>query len=237
MRSVAHLLVAIVTLALLHAPVLSQEALRVDANGNVGIGTTNPETPFALLGNGASIPVGITQNQVGGVSALEFTTADIGQNQATRMLFRGNTPNPPIEFYGGNRGQETLRMIINTSLGHVGIGTDQTTHPITMGSGAHVTSGGVWTNASSRAFKENIANLSVDDALAAFESLVPVRYNYKVDTDESYLGFIAEDVPELVATQDRKGVSSMDIVALLTKVVQHQQQQIEALEARFDENR
>jgi len=42
-------------------------------------------------------------------------------------------------------------------------------------------------------------------------------------------------VPELVATADRKGLSAMDIVAVLTKVIQAQQQQIEALEARLEE--
>ncbi len=48
------------------------------------------------------------------------------------------------------------------------------------------------------------------------------------------MGFIAEDVPELVATSDRQGLSAMDIVAVLTKVVQEQQQKIEQLEARLD---
>jgi hypothetical protein len=38
-----------------------------------------------------------------------------------------------------------------------------------------------------------------------------------------HVGFIAEDVPELVATSDWKGLESMDIVAVLTKVVQEQQ--------------
>jgi len=38
------------------------------------------------------------------------------------------------------------------------------------------------------------------------------------------VGFIAEDVPDLVATEDRKG---MDVVAVLTKVVQDQQKTIE----------
>ena len=48
----------------------------------------------------------------------------------------------------------------------------------------------------------------------------PVHYNYKNDLQESYVGFIAEDVPGLVATSDRKGLSAMDIVAVLTKVMQ-----------------
>jgi cell division protein FtsB len=33
-------------------------------------------------------------------------------------------------------------------------------------------------------------------------------------------------VPDLVATKDRKGLSSMDIVAVLAKVVQQQQAQL-----------
>ena len=40
---------------------------------------------------------------------------------------------------------------------------------------------------------------------------------------EKHVGFIAEDVPELVTTKDRKGLSPVDIVAVLTKVVQEQQ--------------
>ena len=54
------------------------------------------------------------------------------------------------------------------------------------------------------------------------------------DAVESHIGFIAEDVPDLVATSDRQGLSSMDIVAVLTRVIQAQQQHIEALETRLD---
>ena len=48
------------------------------------------------------------------------------------------------------------------------------------------------------------------------------------------MGFIAEDVPDLVATKDRKGMSPMDVTAVLTKVVQQQQAVIERLEARIE---
>ena len=53
--------------------------------------------------------------------------------------------------------------------------------------------------------------------------------------DEKHVGFVAEDVPELVATKDKKGLSPMDITAVLTKVVQNQQKDIEELKARFAE--
>ena len=42
-------------------------------------------------------------------------------------------------------------------------------------------------------------------------------------------------MPELVATKDRKGLSSMDIVAVLTKVVQEQNRTIEKMAASIAE--
>lgn len=119
--------------------------------------------------------------------------------------------------------------------GGVGIGTNSPGFPLEMGSGAHVTAGGVWTNASSRSYKEKITNLSAEEALSAFQNLNPVKYNYKNETDEEYVGFIAEDVPELAATKDRKSLSPMDIVAIMTKVVQQQQAVISQLQQRLAE--
>ena len=104
-----------------------------------------------------------------------------------------------------------------------------------MGNGAWCTAGGVWQNASSREYKENIKSLSSSRAMDALEQLNPVEFNYKVDPDEKHLGFIAEDVPDLVATKDRKGMSPMDVVAVLTKVVQEQQKTISELSKRVVE--
>ena len=108
-------------------------------------------------------------------------------------------------------------------------------HPAHMASGAYVSAGGVWTNSSSRERKDNIETLTVEDALVALAQLEPVQFNYRNDAAETYVGFIAEDVPALVATADRKSLSTMDIVAVLTKVIQAQQAQIDALEKRLDE--
>ena len=118
--------------------------------------------------------------------------------------------------------------------GNVGFGVSRPSNPVELANGAHVTPGGVWTNSSSRARKENIHTLSAEEALEALDGLEPVQFNYRNDNGEDYVGFIAEDVPDLVATRDRDGLSAMDIVAVLTRVVQEQQKQIEALEARLD---
>lgn len=49
------------------------------------------------------------------------------------------------------------------------------------------------------------------------------------------MGFIAEDVPELVATRDRKSLSPMDLVAVLTRVVQDQHQKMNELSQQVAE--
>lgn len=112
--------------------------------------------------------------------------------------------------------------------GYVGLGV-YANYPLQMASGAHVTAGGVWTNASSREYKQDIKSLTGDEAARTLTALQPVQFRYITDPKEKHVGFIAEDVPDLVASADRKGMSAMDVVAVLTKVVQDQQKTIAAL--------
>ena len=90
---------------------------------------------------------------------------------------------------------------------------------------AYLSSGGVWTNGSSRDYKENIGDLSSKTAQQALDQLNPVTFNYKV-SPQTNAGFIAEDVPEVVAMKGRKSLSSMDIIAVLTKTAQDQEAEI-----------
>ena len=64
-----------------------------------------------------------------------------------------------------------------------------------------------------------------------------MRYNYIREPDEEYVGFIAEEVPDLVAqtSTGRKYLSPMDIVATLTKVVQEQQKTIDELSKKVEQ--
>ena len=142
-----------------------------------------------------------------------------------------------LDFYTGatNTTQTGTSRITIKSSGFVGFGTQNPANPLQMASTAHVTSGGVWTNASSREYKDNIKGLKAEDAIETLQGLNPVSFNYKISPEENHVGFIAEDVPELVATKDRKGLSPMDIVAVLTKVVQEQQQTISTLSGKVSE--
>ena len=75
--------------------------------------------------------------------------------------------------------------------------------------------------------------LAAQEALNALEGLAPVTYRYKHDdAGDLQVGFVAEDVPELVSTVGRTGIPPVDIIAVLTKVVQQQQERILTLEAQ-----
>ncbi len=111
--------------------------------------------------------------------------------------------------------------------GNVGIGTTTPTQKLYVSGNIYAT--GAITPGSSRELKENIRAMPADEAIKALENLSPQKFYYKADKEEEHLGFIAEDVPELLATKDRKGVDPMDVLAVLTKVVQEQQQKISEL--------
>ena len=183
------------------------------SNGNLGIGTESPDTKLEVWGDARFGDRSTAPTISGGI-------VDIHNPTGTGASLR-------ITSYGF--GTET--QFIVEGGGDVGIGNSDPIHLLDVGTSGAYCDGGAWVNGSSRAFKENIAELSADAALATLEDLKPTRFTYKTDPDELYLGFIAEDVPDLVATKDRKGLVAMDIVAVLTKVVQQQQEQIRALEA------
>lgn len=112
--------------------------------------------------------------------------------------------------------------------GRIGLGVINPANPLQLASGAKVTPGGVFTNASSRNLKHDIQPLPATSALETVRALQPVTFEYNADPGEQEVGFIAEDVPALVANNDRKSLSPMDVVAVLTKVVQEQDRQLAA---------
>jgi hypothetical protein len=191
-----------------------------DDGRNVGIGTTEPKQRLEVNGN-----IQIHERNAN-VVALMLTQSD--GDTGYIMHNRANT----LTIGAGSVDRITI-----DGDGFVGIGTSRPTHPIEMASGAFVTEGGVWTNSSSFTKKENIVELTTEEAIRVLVDLEPVHFNYIADDREDYIGFIAEDVPDLVATADRTGLSAMDIVAVLTKVVQEQQDRIEALEEKIERNR
>jgi hypothetical protein len=198
----------------------SFDRLTLAANGNVGIGTTSPV---------AKLEVNSATNS--GMRFTDGTTVGVlfpsGLNGNSFAI--GTQTNHPLIF---GTGDSWGRLTIAAN-GNIGIGLLTPSQPLQAANGAYLSAGGVWTNASSRSLKDQILDLPASRALDAFARLQPVTFVYKAEPAQTHVGFIAEDVPELVATTDRRSLSAMDLVALVTKVVQIQRDQIADQEAQL----
>ncbi|MDQ1353344.1 MAG: hypothetical protein QG657_3650 [Acidobacteriota bacterium] len=194
--------------------------LTLRADGKVGIGTWAPEAQFEIEKTGEN-------------AAVIFQRTDGATGKFTAR---------PTEVYLGSSTDHNVQMVANntvvmtiTPTVKVGISNTAPTHMLDVGGSGAYCNGGAWIDGSSRQFKNNIRNLTAAEAKEAFSGLNPVKFNYKEDDTEECLGFIAEDVPELVATKDRKGMSPMDIAAVLTKMVQEQQKSIQEQQVALQE--
>lgn len=177
------------------------------STGYVGIGTWSPESMLELEGTSEDIQI-----------LLDRTDGAEAQITAkSNVVNIGSRSNHQVRFFVN----QTTRMTLHTD------------DRLTMASGAECTAAGVWQDASSIELKENVSALGSSEAMDAFTNLKPVKFNYKADKTEAYVGFIAEEVPELVATNSRKTMSAMDVVAVLTKVLQDQQKAIHQLNKRI----
>jgi len=103
----------------------------------------------------------------------------------------------------------------------------------------YLSSAGAWTNASDERLKQNIRPIGY--GLTTALSLVPRHYEM-IDNNETHIGFIAQEVeeiiPEVVSTGDGatgyKGLDYGSLVAVAFKAIQEQQNIISELQARLD---
>ncbi len=212
-------------------PAVDSSALTITTSG-VGIGTWSPSQPMHLVTDSSTDATFLTERTSGAKAQISA--------KADKTMFGAKTDHK-VNITVNN----TPKVTIDTT-GYIGVGDTTPGHPmefsVALANGARLESTGNWVNPSSRALKENIASLTAEEAVKTINELAPVKFNYKNDKKELYVGFIAEDVPEMVAIKDRKGMVTMDVVAVLTKVVQEQQKIMKAqqdalnkLNTRIDE--
>lgn len=200
-------------------PSTPSSTLCLKADGKVGIGTWSPAFPLELEVTGTTATFALERT--------DGSTAKISAG-ASAVQF-GSQSNHNVKIYANNTEQAVF-----TTGGRFGLGVASPSYMVHLSGGAY-SDGAQWLPASSIEYKENVKDLNSDEAMAALEGLNPVKFNYKINKTEEYLGFIAEYVPDLVATNNRKAVSPMDVVAVLTKVVQQQQKTISQLNDRISQ--
>jgi hypothetical protein len=195
--------------------------LYLDSNGRVGINTSTPARDLTI----SSLVSAIIRMEE---RTTPFQTWDIVANDNNFYIRDVNHEQNPFII----KTSAPYNSLVIDTTGRLGLGVASPLYQIDHSSGARLDAGN-WVNASSRKVKQDIHQLDGDAAIDALKGLHPVTFAYNANPGETHVGFIAEDVPDLVATADRKGLSSMDVVAVLTKVIQEQQRTIEEMQTRL----
>ncbi|HJQ37438.1 MAG TPA: tail fiber domain-containing protein [Thermoanaerobaculia bacterium] len=211
------------TVPLLIEGATPNNALYLDSTGRIGLRTSTPAKDLTISVVGSPT---IRMEQ----STAPFQAWDIVASDANFFVRDVNHEQNPFII----KPSAPNNTLVLDSTGRLGMGVASPLFQIHHSSGARLDAG-TWFNASSRELKQDIHSLDDNAALAAVKALQPVTFAYKANPRELNVGFIAEDVPDLVATTDHKALSPMDIAAVLTKVVQHQQRTIEELQSRVQE--
>lgn len=206
----------------------------IRSDGRIGIGIDDPDplsildiqgAPWEPLLLGTEDPMGPTMqfktNPEGDPSQARW---DVGARGNIFAIRGGHLNGPPGAYFG-----------FNTS-GTFYFGADQGINEaaafdpnrrINTDTGGYLTTTGVWMTLSSREAKQDIRPLDDAEALEAFKELQPVRFRYAAEPDEEVLGFIAEDVPKLLAAPGRDSVHETEVLALLSKVAKIQEARLE----------
>lgn len=230
----------------------------------IGINTTNPKGDFQLIEKGATSNLvnvqdfGTTMVITGNVQNpriyFEDTDGSISTIETPTKVMMNRFENGKLSWHAMNDdGSAFVTNVMSMNTGtidlsplpkfnysYIGMGLDQPKHPLHLVSGAYCDSDGEWTNASDRRLKENITPISygLKDVLA----LTPVQYNMK-STGNSQIGFIAQDVKELIpelisGTEgdvdkgETLGMSYGNLTSVLVKAIQEQQEMIDELKVQ-----
>ncbi len=218
---------------------ISASSSHASGTGVQGIATASAGTTYggrfeSYSTSGGAWSSGLVLGEVDGVGALADKWALVRQSvsSSSRLhLTYGTSAN-----YSANS-----QVISINKTGQVGLGIVPF-FPLHMSSGAHVSTGGTWTNASSRTLKENFEPVDQRAILGQLMEMPISRWNYKAEGKEvEHIGPMAEDFAEAfrtgehdasIATVDADGVAIASIQALY-EIIQEKDEEIADLNARL----
>ncbi|MBN3038407.1 MAG: tail fiber domain-containing protein [Candidatus Omnitrophica bacterium] len=193
------------------------------ANNRLGLGTTSPQTPLDIIGNNT---FDIRLEDTDAAAYWEFDTSNGGH----------------LDIYSETYGSEVVRfMPANGYVGIAGTASSRIVLPNTAGNGGEGRANAWNPPPCSYRWKENITDIDTKEALEKIPNLRPVSFTWKPENGGTKdIGFIAEEVaeviPEAVSIDDEGlacGLSTHEIVIYLTKYLQYQQQEIDALKEKI----
>ncbi len=118
----------------------------------------------------------------------------------------------------------------------IGIGITNPTNPIEHSSGANLTTGGVWTNASDKNLKENFEAINSQEILKKISELPISKWNYKTErSDIKHIGPMAQDFYKAFRLGDsEKTISTIDEPSVALIGIQALYEKIKVLETKIE---
>ena len=182
----------------------------VDFTGPVAIGDTVQRSSLTIRGpdnyqNGPSILLygdGADQEESGRIRFVEGTS--LGNYRGAYIAYDGTNGINSLTI-GTHNSSDTLRssdfdvITIERSTGDLGIKRSNPAYSLQVGTttsdgnGAYVTDGGIWTNGSSRTFKEDLRPVDAASVLERVAGLPVYRWRYKNSDEGEHMGPVAED--------------------------------------------
>jgi len=215
-----------------------------NTGGNAYVGLDNSTGglggPYSLnLWHGGAYPIVFATNNLESMridssgNLMVGTTSNINNS---KLVVNGSisTISTQVNMYSNNSGA-TFDWVLRT-------GSTQSFYVNNASVVATLSSTGVWTNASDSRYKENIVDSTY--GLNAVMALKPRAYNLIDQADKFQIGFIAQEVlevvPEIVDSvhnsitkEDRYTLSYGQLTAVLAKAIQEQQALITELKIRI----
>jgi trimeric autotransporter adhesin len=144
-----------------------------------------------------------------------------GAGDAGTFIWAGYESGAPIVSSGSNQFivRATGGVYFGTGAGSISIPAGRL---IQTSTGAYLSSGGTWTNSSSRALKENFEAVDPDRALSGVLELPVTRWNYKASPEEgSHIGPMAEDFHRQFGLgADAAHISTVDAAGVAIAAIQ-----------------
>jgi hypothetical protein len=176
------------------------QALIVDAEGQVGVGTATPSTILDVFESG----IKVADNTAAKIQNTAISSTLLAKKYGLQISSTGSwatgSTNTGLEVVvsGGS-----LNVAATFTGGNVGIGTAVPSHPLHVIGTAGLSTGTAWTNTSDARLKNVHGNYGY--GLDEIMKLRTVRFNYKKDnplnlpSENEIIGFVAQEVQEVIS--------------------------------------